>query len=179
MPTEDDFPRMFHAYREVAPDPGHFEAFMAKMSATVRAFPGWSDDDLRGLPAEALLIASDTDFMPVEHTARMHTLIPEARRAVLPDTTHSRVMACTDLLLPMLDAFLSSDPAALRPDRRRSGVGRGIAPGAAPAQGHQVVAVPGQGLLVGALDDEPGVGDHRAVFTPGPTFRGEVVAEEQ
>ncbi|MGC0421813.1 alpha/beta fold hydrolase [Embleya sp. AB8] len=50
----------------------------------------------------------DTDFVRVEHAARMHELIPDAQSAVLPGTTHMGVMRRADLLLPMLDVFLPS-----------------------------------------------------------------------
>ncbi|MFD8234703.1 alpha/beta fold hydrolase [Streptomyces sp. NPDC059696] len=48
----------------------------------------------------------DTDFLRVEYAAEMRDLIPDARLAVLPETTHMALMRRTELLLPMLEEFL-------------------------------------------------------------------------
>jgi hypothetical protein len=45
--------------------------------------------------------------MRVEHAAEMQQLIPDARLAVLPGTTHMALMRRTSLLLPLLDEFLN------------------------------------------------------------------------
>ncbi|MFF5958312.1 alpha/beta fold hydrolase [Streptomyces luteogriseus] len=106
LPSRADFREMTEAYAAVAPDPGHFEAFMAKCGAAAHAPLPWTADDLRGLAAPTLLVLGDTDFLRVEHAAEMRDLIPDARLAVLPDTTHMALMRRTDLLLPMLEEFL-------------------------------------------------------------------------
>ncbi|MGH9212407.1 MAG: alpha/beta fold hydrolase [Acidimicrobiales bacterium] len=46
MPTEDDFRAWQEAYRTVAPEPDHFEAFAAKASAWVASLRGWSEEEL-------------------------------------------------------------------------------------------------------------------------------------
>ena len=48
----------------------------------------------------------DRDFTTVEHGAVMLELIPGSQLAVLPGTTHMEVTRRSDLLLPMLAAFL-------------------------------------------------------------------------
>ncbi|MFG3275711.1 alpha/beta fold hydrolase [Streptomyces luteogriseus] len=106
LPSREDFREMSEAYAAVAPDPGHFEAFMAKCGAAAHVPLPWTADDLRGLAAPTLLVLGDTDFLRVEHAAEMRDLIPGARLAVLPDTTHMTLMRRTDLLLPMLEEFL-------------------------------------------------------------------------
>jgi len=106
LPTQADFEQMREAYLKIAPHPDHFEAFMAKNSAAVAAFQGWSDDALRGIAAPTLLVIGDNDFVRIEHAAAMHALIPDSRLAVLPGTTHMTVTQRLDLLLPALEPFL-------------------------------------------------------------------------
>lgn len=106
MPTERDFRQMQEAYARVAPDPGSFGPFMAKLSAAVGAFEGWPDDDLRAVAAPTLLIVGDTDFVRLEHAVRMRELIPDCQLAVLPGTTHMGLMRRADLVVPMVERFL-------------------------------------------------------------------------
>lgn len=106
LPTEADFQEMADAYAAVAPRPEHFQDFLAKCSTGAHGPLPWSADDLRALDAPTLLVIGDTDFVRVEHAAEMQRLIPGARLAVLPDTTHMSLMRRTSLLLPMLDEFL-------------------------------------------------------------------------
>ncbi|MFJ6216316.1 alpha/beta fold hydrolase [Streptomyces sp. NPDC092296] len=105
LPTRADFQQMVDAYNAVAPDPGHFQDFMAKCTVAA-GFAGWSPDDLKGLAVPVLLVFGDTDFVRLEHAAEMHRLIPDSRLAVLPDCTHMEVTHRTELL-PMLEGFLN------------------------------------------------------------------------
>lgn len=107
LPTEDDFQEMADAYARVAPDPEHFQAFLAKCSDAVGAFEGWSASELRQLAAPTLLLIGDTDFVRIEHSAEMQRLIPDARLAVLPGTTHMGVTQRASLILPMAEDFLT------------------------------------------------------------------------
>jgi pimeloyl-ACP methyl ester carboxylesterase len=107
MPTQADFQKMREAYLRVAPHPEEFELFMGKTSGMVGAFEGWQADELRAITAPTLLVLGDHDFVRVEHAAEMHDLIPDSQLAVLPSTTHMGVMTRTDLLLPMIEAFLN------------------------------------------------------------------------
>lgn len=106
LPTQADFQAMVDAYAAVAPHPEHFQEFMAKCTIAA-GYQGWSEDDLRGLAAPALLVVGDTDFVRIEHAAQMHRLIPDARLAVLPACLHMDVTHRTELLLPMVEDFLS------------------------------------------------------------------------
>ncbi|PRY00018.1 alpha/beta fold hydrolase [Allonocardiopsis opalescens] len=107
LPTEADFADMVAAYRRVAPDPDHFDAFMARMNESVHGDEGWPEEALRGIAAPTLLILGDTDFIRLDHAVRMHELIPDARLAVLPGTTHMEVVRRAELVVPMVDAFLA------------------------------------------------------------------------
>jgi pimeloyl-ACP methyl ester carboxylesterase len=107
LPTEDDFRQMQQAYASVAPDPAHFGAFMAKASAMVDAFQGWSDDTMRAVDAPTLLMVGDHDFVRLEHAVAMHELIPGSQLAVLPATTHMGVTQRAEIVLPTLERFLA------------------------------------------------------------------------
>ncbi|MFE5816824.1 alpha/beta fold hydrolase [Streptomyces sp. NPDC056479] len=106
LPGEADFREMAEAYAACAPDPGHFEDFLAKISVAANAPLPWTADDLRTVQAPTLLVIGDTDFVRVEHAAEMRRLIPRSRLAVLPATTHMTLMRRTSLLLPMVSEFL-------------------------------------------------------------------------
>jgi pimeloyl-ACP methyl ester carboxylesterase len=106
MPTADDFGAWEEAYRAVAPDPDHFSAFAAKLSAFVGSLQGWSDDELRELTVPTLVLIGDNDFVRVEHAAHMQEILPDARLAVVPGATHVSLLHETDLVVPILRRFL-------------------------------------------------------------------------
>lgn len=109
MPTAADVQSMQDDYVRVAPDPGHFSAFAEKLSTMVGTFPGWPEDELRAIAVPTLVVVGDHDFVLVEHAAEMYELIPDARLAVLPDTTHMGLTRRADLLLPILESFFVPD----------------------------------------------------------------------
>ncbi len=106
LPTQDDFADFREAYVRLAPHPEQFDAFLAKMSASAADLKGWSDEQLAGITAPTLIVQGDHDFVTNEHGAVMQQLIPGAKLAVLPGTTHMQVTRRADYLLPMLAAFL-------------------------------------------------------------------------
>ncbi len=106
MPTADDFLQMREAYARLAPDPGHFDAFAAKVSQAAGSLKGWTAEELAGMSAPTLLVFGDHDFIRLEHAVEMHGLIPGAQLAVLPGATHMGVLRRTDLILPLVRDFL-------------------------------------------------------------------------
>jgi pimeloyl-ACP methyl ester carboxylesterase len=108
MPTSAEFAEMEQAYRRVAPDPDRWEAFAEKLNGIVHTAPGWSADDMRRLAAPVLLVIGDTDFVRIEHAAEMLELIPDAQLAVLPRTRHTELMLRTDVLVPLVEGFLTT-----------------------------------------------------------------------
>ncbi|MEV7175636.1 alpha/beta hydrolase [Kitasatospora sp. NPDC093679] len=106
LPTPEDFAEMRAAHLAVSPEPEHFDAFHAKVSDAVAAFGGWPAERLRTLRAPTLLVVGDHDFVRLDHAVEMYELIPDARLAVLPRTTHMDVMRRTTLLAPLLEGFL-------------------------------------------------------------------------
>ncbi|MFG2788254.1 alpha/beta fold hydrolase [Streptomyces sp. NPDC048419] len=106
LPGQEDFQEWADAYAAVAPHPEHFQDFLGKVTGAAHAPLEWTADDLRGLTAPTLLVVGDTDFVRVEHAAEMQELVPDARLAVLPATTHVALMQRTSVLLPLLTEFL-------------------------------------------------------------------------
>ncbi|MFC8349075.1 alpha/beta fold hydrolase [Streptomyces sp. NPDC057280] len=111
LPTQADFQDMADAYAAVAPYPERFQDFLGKVSAAAQAPLPWTADDLRGLTAPTLLLIGDRDFVHVEHAAEMQRLIPDARLAVLPGTTHMTVLRRPPVVLPLLEDFLTAPSA--------------------------------------------------------------------
>jgi pimeloyl-ACP methyl ester carboxylesterase len=107
LPSQEDFQAWADAYAAVAPHPEHFEEFLGRVTGAAHAPLPWTADDLRGLTAPTLLLIGDTDFVRIEHAAEMRELIPGARLAVLPGTTHVELMRRTPVLLPLLTEFLN------------------------------------------------------------------------
>jgi len=107
MPGEEDFRQMRDGYLRVAPDPGHFDVFWAKVSRAANGFKGWTPGELGGITAPALLVFGDHDFVRLEHAVQVHALIPGAQLAVLPGATHVGVLRRADLVVPLVTGFLS------------------------------------------------------------------------
>ena len=106
MPTEDDFRQMRAAYERLAPDPGHFGEFAAKVSQAAVSLQGWTPAELGSISAPTLLVFGDHDFIRLEHAVQMHGLIPGAQLAVLPGATHMGVLRRADLMVPLVAGFL-------------------------------------------------------------------------
>jgi pimeloyl-ACP methyl ester carboxylesterase len=109
MPTAADFAAMRTEYQRVAPDPDHFDEAMARISGAAQGWSGWSEAELAQITARTLVVIGDHDFVRVEHAAWMATVIPDARLAVLPGTTHMSLCHRADLLVPMLDELLGGE----------------------------------------------------------------------
>lgn len=107
LPTRQDFTEFREAYERLSPHPEHFDDFLASLSRSNADLQGWTDEQLGAITAPALLIQGDHDFTTVEHAALMQQLIPGARLAVLPATTHMQVTRRADYLLPMLAEFFA------------------------------------------------------------------------
>jgi pimeloyl-ACP methyl ester carboxylesterase len=108
LPTQADFELMRDAYLEVAPDPGHFEKFAARVTAMVHEVPGWTADQVRSLRVPTLLVFGDRDFSPLSDVVELYGLLPDARLAVLPGATHMDVTRRPDELLAHISRFLDA-----------------------------------------------------------------------
>jgi pimeloyl-ACP methyl ester carboxylesterase len=107
LPTAEEFQVWQAAYDRVAPDPDHFFAFVAKASIAPDDVDGWSENELRGITARTLLVIADNDFVRLDHAAAMRDLIPGAQLAVIPGSTHTGQLRRTDILIPLVESFLS------------------------------------------------------------------------
>lgn len=107
MPTAEEFQEWHDAYDRVAPDPEHFFALVGKTSPAPDGVEEWPEDDLRAITTPTLLVIADNDFVKLEHAAAMRALIPGAQLAVIPGATHTGQLRRSDLLLPLVDSFLS------------------------------------------------------------------------
>lgn len=107
MPTLEEFQQWHDAYDRVAPDPDHFFTLVAKATPAPDDVDGWSETDLRAITAPTLLVIGDNDFVRLDHAAAMRDLIPAAQLAVVPGATHTGLLRRTDILLPLVESFLS------------------------------------------------------------------------
>lgn len=103
LPSQDDFVAMMATFQTVAPDREGFPKTMAAMQALLQQWPGWTPAELGAIAAPTLIVAGDNDFSRVDHLAEMKALIPGARLAILPGTTHMSILDRGDWILPMLE----------------------------------------------------------------------------
>ncbi len=108
LPTQADFAAMREANLAVAPDPGHFEKFAGRTTAMVHEVPGRTAEELRSVRTPTLLVFGDRDFTPLSDAVELYELLPDARLAVLPGTTHMDVIRRPDELHPILTRFLDA-----------------------------------------------------------------------
>lgn len=109
LPTAEEFQQWQDSYTRVAPNPDQFFALAAKATPAPDDVDGWSEADLRAITAPTLLIIGDNDFVRLDHAAAMRDLIPAAQLAVIPGSTHMGLLRRTDILLPMVESFLSEE----------------------------------------------------------------------
>jgi pimeloyl-ACP methyl ester carboxylesterase len=107
LPTAEEFQQWQDSYTRVAPDPDYFFTLAAKTTPAPDDVDGWTEADLQGITAHTLLIIGDNDFVRLDHAAAMRDLIPAAQLAVIPGATHMGLLRRTDILLPMVESFLS------------------------------------------------------------------------
>jgi pimeloyl-ACP methyl ester carboxylesterase len=107
LPTAEEFQQWQAAYDRVAPNPDQFFTLAAKATPAPDDVDGWSEAELRGISADTLLVIADNDFVRLDHAAAMRDLIPGAQLAVIPGSTHTGQLRRTDLLIPLVESFLS------------------------------------------------------------------------
>lgn len=116
------------AFRAHTPDPAAFDAYVAKMKVLNRDDQQITDEQMRSFPAGTMVIVGDADGVRPEHALDMFALrgggdpkaaatgtlteVPPARLVILPATSHIGISAETDVLVPMVTAFLDDVPPA-------------------------------------------------------------------
>ncbi|HLG76380.1 MAG TPA: alpha/beta hydrolase, partial [Ktedonobacteraceae bacterium] len=106
-------------YRNIAPRPEDFPTFVTRMQEAMSQDYDWTEA-VSTLKTPTLVIAGDADSFPPTHAAELFTLLGGGQKdagwdgahlipsqlAILPGTTHYNIIFHTDLLLPILSAFL-------------------------------------------------------------------------
>jgi pimeloyl-ACP methyl ester carboxylesterase len=109
-------------YLAKSPHPERLQELLDKLGTFDSGFTGWSEDHVRGIAAPTLITVGDCDAVRLEHAVRFLQLrggdvngdfvgVPESQLAVLPGTTHFFGLARTDLVLPVVLAFLDAAEA--------------------------------------------------------------------
>ncbi|GAA4820201.1 alpha/beta hydrolase [Actinomycetospora corticicola] len=108
MPTEEDFAAMRREHERLAPDgAADLDDVMAKLGPVVMTSAGWTDEELRRVTAPTLVMIGDHDFVTVSHAELTRDLLPDATLAVVPRSTHTRLMHRTEIVLPLIEDHLA------------------------------------------------------------------------
>jgi pimeloyl-ACP methyl ester carboxylesterase len=116
------------AYAEVAPNPEGWATLVEKLKKLDLEFVGRTSEEFQSIKAPSLIMLGDSDGVRLESALEMFTLLgggvfgdiaglPHSQLAVIPGSTHVGVIEKTDLLLPMITAFLNA-PMPEASDRR-------------------------------------------------------------
>jgi len=106
-------------YQAKSPHPDRLQDLLDKIGTFDRGFPGWSDEDIRGIAAPTLITVGDCDAVRLEHAVRFLQLrggdvngdfvgVPASQLAVFPGTTHFFGLARADLVLDVVLTFLNA-----------------------------------------------------------------------
>lgn len=114
------------AFMEHTPDATAFEVYLAKMKDLNVNDQDISDDEMRSIRAMTMVIIGDADGVKPEHALAMFTLrgggdeeaaatgmlqkVPAARLLVLPAMSHVGLSGESEVLVPMVSAFLDDVP---------------------------------------------------------------------
>lgn len=96
------------AYLKVAPHPENLESFFYKSRNRMLDFEDVPDQAIALITAPTLVISSDRDVMRPEGAVALFRLLPNAQLAILPGAEHMDIPSRTDLLVPMIEAFLDA-----------------------------------------------------------------------
>jgi hypothetical protein len=114
------------AFKEHTPDARAFDAYLEKMKVLNIEDQDISDDEMRSISAKTMVIVGDADGVTLEHALTMFKLrgggdeqaaasgvlqdVPAARLVVLPAMSHIGLSGESELLIPMISAFLDDVP---------------------------------------------------------------------
>ena len=114
------------AFKEHTPNAEAFDAYLEKMKALNINDQNISDDEMRSISAKTMVIVGDADGVKLEHALAMFKLrggcdenaaaagvlqeVPAARLVVLPAMSHVGLSGESELLVPMVSAFLDDVP---------------------------------------------------------------------
>ncbi|GAB2685297.1 alpha/beta fold hydrolase [Nocardia thraciensis] len=117
------------AFLEHTPEATAFDAYIEKMKVLNGDDQTISDDRMRSISAKTMVIVGDADSVKPEHALAMFRLrgggdeeaaasgmlqeSPAARLVVLPGTSHISISGESEVLVPMVNAFLDDVPPAM------------------------------------------------------------------
>jgi pimeloyl-ACP methyl ester carboxylesterase len=105
-------------YMKIAPHPEDFAKLFAKKTEMDRQTKDIPAESIRAIQSPTLLIIGDSDLVQPEHAVEMFRLLgggvfgdtpaglPDSQLAILPGTSHVSLASRTELLVPMITAFL-------------------------------------------------------------------------
>ncbi|KIC94086.1 alpha/beta fold hydrolase [Flavihumibacter solisilvae] len=105
------------AYNEVALNPGDLQTMHDKCAKRMVDFKDISDEQLKSITAQTLVVIGDQDVMTPEHAVEMHRLIPGSRLAIIPGGHGAYMGEITTLqpggnnesfFVPMIERFLDN-----------------------------------------------------------------------
>jgi len=112
---------MEQAYLDKSPHPDreHLQTLLDKLGGIMEHSTGWTDEEIRAIPAPTLITIGDCDMVKIEHAAKFLRLrggdvngdfvgVPASQLAVFPGTTHFNGLARTDLVLATVLPFLDA-----------------------------------------------------------------------
>ncbi len=114
------------AFKEHTPDADAFDAYLEKMKALNINDQDISDEEMRTISAKTMVIVGDADGVKLEHALAMFRLrgggdedaaasgvlqtAPDARLVILPAMSHVGLSGESEILVPMVNAFLDDVP---------------------------------------------------------------------
>ena len=113
---------MYQYYSSVAPKLEDWPTFIGKVGDMMRQDYDWTED-VKKITTPTLIVAGDSDQIAPAHAVEMFGLLGggvaggmvapiQNQLAILPNTIHFTILSRTDLLLPIITAFLDAPPAA-------------------------------------------------------------------
>ena len=103
MPAE-----LREAYLQVAPRPADLTAMFWKSVNQMKAFQGWTAEEMRSIRVPALVLQGDRDVVRPEHAVAMYRLLPNAQLAILPNTDHRAICHPPAWLPALITTFLDA-----------------------------------------------------------------------
>ena len=108
-------------YQKLSPTPDRFDTFVKRVIQMDIKPYDFGADKLKATTAPVLFIHGDADGVRLDHIAEMFRLKggdvfgdmrprSESRLAILPDTTHITLMDKLDVIVPMVNDFLDTQP---------------------------------------------------------------------
>jgi pimeloyl-ACP methyl ester carboxylesterase len=114
LPADFAPPMLKDRYDQVAPDPKHWPALVAKVRKMGLEWKGLTREQMKSIKAPVLITLGDRDGVRPEHAVEMFRLIPNAKLAVFPGGDHFLLMTAPDTVLGPVAAFLDAPEGGAR-----------------------------------------------------------------